>query len=192
MQTGIKSKLSYSSVKKRTRNSDRDRRNYDFTFLFSSTANPSSSANFGKVSGSGACGFSGKEYAAALSLVSLAILGTAPSDARSQTYEDECDLAQPKTRRSKRIARRSHYYGGYVDTDEWIPHLLDEMEDVRRRPLQKSVAMGVPCVWAAMGYSEYGDSCCACKKPGLLKKVTDASDRASTASDSAKSDFLTT
>lgn len=174
--------MSYSSVKKRTRHSDRDRHNYDFAFLFSSTPNPS--PKLAKRTGVSITGFTGKEYAAALSLVSLAILGDS-----SRTTSDENELAQPKTRRSKRIARRSctHYYGG-LNAEEWIPHLVEEMDECRIwNSKDEDVAMGVPCVWAAMGYSDLADPCCACKKQGSTKKVPDT---ASSASDSAKSDLL--
>jgi len=135
----MKTKLTYSSVKRRAGSSDRDR--YDYSFMFSS-------ANLSKTSD-----FTGKEYAAALSLVSLAILG--PTSLSR-------DKDQPTTRRSKRIARRGHYRE--LDSGEWLPPFISE----------DNVAMGVPCVWAAMGYSE----------------VNKATDSTSTASDSAKSDFL--
>jgi len=138
-QVGMKTKLTYSSVKRRAESSDRDR--YDYSFMFSS-------ANLSKTSD-----FTGKEYAAALSLVSLAILG--PTSLSR-------DKDQPTTRRSKRIARRGHYRE--LDSGEWLPPFISE----------DNVAMGVPCVWAAMGYSE----------------VNKATDSISTASDSAKSDFL--
>lgn len=184
-KTGIKSKLSYS-VKKRTRNSDRDRLNYDFAFLSFSTPNPS--PTLAKRTGDSISGFTGKEYAAALSLVSLAILGDSAAESSSRMHIDESELTQPKTRRSKRIARRTctRYYGG-LDSEEWIPHLIEEMEECRIWNSKDDVATGVPCVWAAMGYAAH--PCCACKQQASVKKATDT---ASSASDSAKTDFLYT
>lgn len=126
-------------------------------------------------------GFTGKEYAAALSLVSLAILGS-PSESNFPVSSDEIDFTQP-TRRSKRIACRAcTSYHGRFDTDEWIPNLVEEMEDCSIWNPKPDVAMGVPCVWTAVGYT---DPCCMCKETGSIKKVTDS---ASSASDSAKSD----
>lgn len=131
-------------------------------------------------------GFSGKEYAAALSLVSLAILGSTGGvsssksgpmklDGSSRGLETDdlevkhCCRTQTITtsslspelgscRRSRRImeAKRtpSQYYGGF-NIEEWVPNFVDleegsGCEGTGASCVEDGVAVGVPCVWAAM------------------------------------------
>lgn len=99
--------------------------------------------------------FTRKEYAAALSLVSLAILGesTETSVGKMETYDNEVTR-----RRSQRIkeANKScnQYYGGF-NFDEWVPNFMDMDEasfSESPTPDEGVVAMGFPCIWAAMSH----------------------------------------
>eukprot|EP00210_Caulerpa_lentillifera_P006309 g6026.t1 len=196
-----KTSTGFSSTKKRQRSSLSssssivDPYHYDIALLFSSQKKktPLSSPKAIRSRSSEEATFSGKEYAAALSLVSLAILGTGDHDddddvvvdgvknvhnkldgvLPAQLDPDEMEVDQFRTqgnsslapvaccRRSQRImeANKSctHYYGGF-NIDEWVPNFVDLDEGSgcegttigHSSHVEDGVAVGVPCVWAAM------------------------------------------
>eukprot|EP00210_Caulerpa_lentillifera_P007504 g7170.t1 len=202
-KSGVRNSGSFCVAKKRPRSLNRDIRRYDIAVLFPNNKQLSMRSYQEDE-------FTRKEYTAALSLVSLAILGSSTSletgrTAKMEEIETCCaskmdPIRAPNAnrRRSQRImeANKSctHYYGGF-NFDEWVPNFMD-MDEASgcegpspSSTHDESVAMGFPCIWAAM--SPYKDLCHVPLKKSSQDESFQAHVCPSSASNSAKSDAVT-